>query len=198
MFSWLWGFLLIGAVCYSAISGTGERLATEVLRSAKVAVDTLLGFVGVMCLWLGLMKIAEESGMVQLLGRLLRPALRLLFPSVPNHHPASGALVLSISANLLGMGSAATPLGLQAMRRLAELNPQPDYPSDPMCTLVAINAAGLSLVPTAVVALRASMGSAYPTAVVGPTIFAGTCATAAALMTDWLLRPLTRPRRSTR
>ena len=200
-----WLLLVVGSMAVAVANGRAELAVNEALRSAVVAVDTTLGFLGAMCLWLGLMKIAERSGLATALSRVVSPLLRLVMPSVPPRHPAMGAVAMSISANLLGLGSAATPFGLKAMeelKRLAESAPgsrlgggrQADTTAatPAMCTFVAMTCAVLTLVPGAVVALRAQMGSADPSATVGPTILTGLVAWVTVLVADAAFRRLWR------
>ncbi|NPV70923.1 MAG: spore maturation protein [Firmicutes bacterium] len=195
----IWLVLVAGSMAVAVANGRAEVAVNEALRSAAAAVETTLGFLGAMCLWLGLMKIAERSGLAAALSRLVSPLLRLVMPSVPPDHPAFGAVSMSISANLLGLGSAATPFGFKAMeelKRLAESDachrPRAGKPVDSatpaMCTFVAMTCAGLTLVPGAVVALRAQMGSSDPSATVGPTILAGLVAWMTVLVTDSAFR----------
>ncbi|MGE5485236.1 MAG: nucleoside recognition domain-containing protein [Ignavibacteriales bacterium] len=192
----IWLLLVAGSTLVAVLGGNAEAAVNEALRSAAGAVDTVIGFLGATCLWLGLMKIAERSGLASALSRLLSPLLRLIMPSVPRDHPAFAAVSLSVSANLLGLGSAATPLGLKAMEELNHLRrrdagdagARDDTASHAMCTFVAMTCAGLTLVPGAIVALRAQMGSADPGATVGPTIVAGFVAWVTVLVSDAILR----------
>jgi spore maturation protein A len=145
-----------------------------------------------MALWLGLVKVAEEAGLVAGLSRLARPALSRLFPEVPPDHPAMGAMVMNVSANLLGLGNAATPFGIEAMRRLDELNPRRGTASDAQALFCALNTASIQLVPATVIALRAAAGARNPGDVIGPTIVATVCAAATAVVSARLLARLFR------
>ena len=186
MLNAIWFGLLAMGAFVSAATGNIEAVTSGALSAANSAVETILGFLGIMCLWLGLLKIAERSGMVEAIARLMRPLAALLFPGVPRGHPAAGAMMLNVAANLLGMGSAATPLGLQAMKELQKLS-DTDEASDPMCTFVLLNTSGVTLVPAAVVALRASLDSRNPTATVGTTLLASLTATACVLLVDRII-----------
>ena len=135
------------------------------VESAGGAVELAIGLVGVMALFLGLMKVAEEGGMLTILARLIRPLMVRLFPDVPPDHPAMGAMILNLSANALGLGNAATPFGIRAMQELDRLNPQKGTASDSMALFLAINTSSVTLLPTGVIALRASAGSADPAAI---------------------------------
>jgi len=188
----IWAFLLAAAVVAAALGGRVGDLTGAVAASARTAVELSLGLVGIMTLWLGLMRVAEEAGLVRLLARAARPALRRLFPEVPPEHPAMGAMVLNIAANVLGLGNAATPFGLQAMRHLDELNPDKGTASDAQALFCALNTASLQLIPASVIALRASAGAKSPADILGATLLATACAAASAVATAKLLARLGR------
>lgn len=143
-----------------------------IVRYAKTAVELAIGLIGIMALWLGLMKIAEQAGLVGMLSRLLRPATTRLFPDVPAEHPAMGAMLMNISANMLGLANAATPLGLKAMEELNRLTKKVGTATDAMCTFLVINTSSVQLIPATVIAIRAASGSTNPTEIVGPVIVA--------------------------
>ena len=134
-----------------------SRLLTGLFDTAKTGFDIAIGLVGVMSLWLGIMKIGERGGLIQLFGRLVAPFFRRVFPDIPLGHPASGSIVMNVSANMLGLDNAATPLGLKAMRELQEINPTKDTASNPMIMFLVLNTAGITLIPTSVIAIRQSM-----------------------------------------
>ena len=134
-----------------------SRLLTGLFDTAKTGFDIAIGLVGVMSLWLGIMKIGERGGLIQLFGRLVAPFFRRVFPDIPPGHPASGSIVMNVSANMLGLDNAATPLGLKAMRELQEINPTKDTASNPMIMFLVLNTAGITLIPTSVIAIRQSM-----------------------------------------
>jgi spore maturation protein A len=142
-----------------------------------------------MVFWLGIMRIAEDAGLVKKLAKLLRPVVRLLFPSVPPDHPAMGYIMSNMSANILGLGNAATPMGIKAMQELQKLNPQKEQATAAMCTLLAINTASITLIPTTIIAYRLSMGSVNAAEIVGTTLIATAIATVAAVLMDkWFQR----------
>ena len=145
-----------------------------IIKYAKVAVELAIGLIGIMALWLGLMKIAEQAGMVAVLSRVLKPVTTRLFPDVPHDHPAMGAMLMNISANMLGLANAATPLGLKAMEELNKLNKKVGTATDAMCTFLVINTSSVQLIPATVIAIRAASGSTSPTEIIGPVIFATT------------------------
>jgi spore maturation protein A len=155
---------------------------------AKIAVMNIaLPLVGIMALWLGVMKIAEEAGIIRLLARAIAPITRRLFPEVPTEHPAMGAMVLNISANWLGLSNAATPFGLKAMEELQNLNPKKDTATNAMVMFLGINTASITLIPATMIGLRVALGSANPAEIIGTTIFASCCATITAVSAVKLL-----------
>ena len=159
-----------------------EGLSKAMVESAAGAVELALGLIGVMTLFLGLMKIAEAGGMLAVLARLIRPLMVRLFPEVPPEHPAMGAMILNMSANALGLGNAATPFGIKAMQELDTLNPRPGTATDSMVMFLAINTSSVTLLPTGVIALRAAAGSADPAGILPTTLFATMCSTVAAVL----------------
>jgi spore maturation protein SpmA/spore maturation protein SpmB len=159
-----------------------HALSQAMVDSAGGAVELAIGLVGVMTLFLGLMKVAEAGGMLTILARLIRPLMVRLFPGVPPEHPAMGAMILNISANALGLGNAATPFGIRAMQELNCLNRHPGTASDAMVLFLAINTSSITLLPTGVIALRASAGSADPAGILPTTLFATACSTLVAIL----------------
>ena len=159
-----------------------EQLSKAILESAGNSVALAFSLIGVMTLFLGLMKVAEEGGLLVMIARLIRPLMKWLFPELPPDHPATGAIVLNFSANLMGLGNAATPFGIRAMQELEKLNPCPGTATNAMVLFVAINTAGITLVPTGVIALRAAAGSVNPAGILPTTLFASSCATLFAVL----------------
>ncbi len=157
-------------------------LSKAMVESAGGAVDLAIGLVGVMTLFLGLMKVAEAGGMLTLLARLIRPLMVRLFPDVPPDHPAMGAMILNLSANALGLGNAATPFGIRAMQELDTLNPERGTATDAMALFLAINTSSVTLLPTGVIALRAAAGSADPAGILPTTLFATAGSTLVAIL----------------
>ncbi len=164
-----------------------QALSVATIASAGDAVTLAIGLIGAMALFLGLMKIAEAGGLLTILARLIRPLMTRLFRDVPPEHPAMGAMVLNLSANALGLGNAATPFGIRAMQELDRLNPRPGTATDAMALFLAINTSSVTLLPTAVIALRASAGSSDPAGILPTTLFASICGTAAAVVTAFAL-----------
>jgi spore maturation protein SpmA len=153
-----------------------------IIEDAGGAVTLAIGLVGVMALFLGLMKVAEAGGLLSIIARLLRPPMHRLFPEVPVGHPAMGAMILNISANVLGLGNAATPFGIRAMQHLDALNPAKGTATNSMVLFLAINTSSVTLLPTSVIALRAAAGSANPAGILPTTLFATLCSTAVAII----------------
>ncbi|RMF07458.1 MAG: nucleoside recognition protein [Candidatus Neomarinimicrobiota bacterium] len=154
MLNYIWfGMMLIGVIAGIA-TGNIDAVTQAAIDMAKTAVEIAIGLIGIMALWLGIMKIAEESGLIRLIARGLRPVTVRLFPDVPPDHPAIGSIILNMAANILGLGNAATPLGLKAMEELQELNPKKDTATNAMCTFLAINTSSVQLIlPATVVGL---------------------------------------------
>jgi spore maturation protein A len=192
--SFVWVLLLVASVAAAALSGRVSALTPAIAESAQQAVTLSIGLVGVMALWLGLVRVAEDAGLVRALGRVARPLMVRLFPEVPPEHPAMGAMVMNVAANLFGLGNAATPLGLEAMRQLDTLNPRKGTASDAQALFCALNTASVQLVPASVIALRASAGAQNPGDVLAPTLFATLCGAAVAIATAKLLARLGRER----
>jgi spore maturation protein SpmA len=164
-----------------------EALSRAMVDSAAGAVELALGLVGVMTLFLGLMKVAEAGGLLRMIAALIRPLMVRLFPQVPPDHPAMGAMILNLSANVMGLGNAATPFGIRAMQELNRLNPAPGTATDAMALFLAINTSSVTLLPTGVIALRAAAGSADPAGILPTTLFATASSTLAAVVSAKLL-----------
>ena len=159
-----------------------EQLSAGMIETAGASVTLALGLVGVMALFLGLMKVAEAGGLLTIIARTVRPAMVRLFPEVPADHPAMGAMILNISANALGLGNAATPFGIRAMQELDRLNPHKGTATNAMALFLAINTSSVTLLPTGVIALRAAAGSADSAGIVPTTLFATICSTTVAII----------------
>jgi len=182
MLNYIWFGLMAIALVVAAFNGTADAVSKAAVESAKTAVEIAIGLVGIMTLWLGVMRVAEEGGLVSLLGRALRPVLRWLFPEVPADHPAAGAIVFSIAANMLGLNNAATPLGIKAMEELQTLNDDKDTASNAMVTLMALNTSGVQLIPATMIGVLAAAGSKNPTAIISASILATAIGTSAAVL----------------
>lgn len=184
----LWTGLLVISIAVALFSGNLKQITDSVLDGAAGAVSLMIELAGAYCLWMGLEKIADDAGLVEVMTKFLRPLLNPLFPSLKHAPKALGAVAASITSNVLGLSSG-TPLGLKAMKEMRALMPEDsDEASDAMITLIVINAAGFSLFPSSVVAVRAALGSGDPAAIAGPVAAAGLVATAVGLLVDRLFR----------
>ncbi|HVR42603.1 MAG TPA: nucleoside recognition domain-containing protein [Thermoanaerobaculia bacterium] len=187
MLNWIWFGLMAVAFVVAMFRGTAAEVTAGAIESAKVAVEISLGLIGIMALWLGIMRVAEVAGLVQLLSRAIAPVLRVIFPEVPRDHPAMGAIVMNIAANMLGLNNAATPLGIKAMEELQELNPHKDTATNAMVMLMAINTASVQLIPATVIGLMAAAGSTNPTAIISTTLIVTGISLAIAILAAKLL-----------
>jgi spore maturation protein A len=176
MLNYIWLTMVILAVVLGGINGKIENVTKSAIDSAGSSVTIAIGLIGIMALWLGIMKIAEDSGLMALLAKALAPIMKWLFPDVPHGHPAIGSMTMNIAANMLGLSNAATPLGLKAMEDLETLNRRPGVATNAMCTFLTINTAGLQLIPATMISIMASAGSKDPTAIIGTTVAAASAA----------------------
>ena len=188
MINIIWLILLAGGFLAAFFTGQVEQTTQAAFDSARYAVELGLGLVGIYTLWLGLLRVAEKSGLVKAFSARIAPVLRLLFPGVPARSPAMGAMSMNIIANMLGLGNAATPIGINAMKELQKLNRNRRSPSDAMCLFLVINTASVQLIPTTVIALRSAAGSANPTEIVGTTLAATICSTITGVTAAMILR----------
>lgn len=195
MINYIWLALIVIGVLTAIFQGNVQVVTDAAIESANSAVELSIGLVGIMTLWLGLMKLAEKSGIVNLISKLLKPILKRLFPEVPENHPAMGSMVMNMAANLLGLGNAATPLGIKAMKELQELNEDKTTATNPMCMFLAINTSSVTLIASTVIAYRASAGSSNPAEIIGPTIIASVFGTIVAIIAAKLLEKFPLKRR---
>jgi spore maturation protein A len=172
-----------------------KAVTQAALDYASTAVTIALGLIGIMALWLGVMKVAEEAGLLRIVTRMLTPITKRIFPEVPPDHPAVSAMIMNIAANMLGLSNAATPLGLKAMEELNKLNPKAGTATNAMITFLTINTGGLILIPATAIAVRAAAGSANPGIIIGTSIFGASCATVAGVLAAKLLQRLPRYRK---
>ncbi|TWH48986.1 nucleoside recognition domain-containing protein [Sporomusa sp. KB1] len=186
MINLIWMVLIASGIIYAGMNGRIEVVTASAISAAKSAVELSINLIGVMCLWLGIMRIAESAGLIKIISYLLQPLVGLLFPSVPKNHPAMGAIIMTLSANMLGLGNAVTPLGIKAMQQLQTLNPKKDTATAAMCTLLALCTTGFTLVPATIIALRSAAGSVNPTEIVGSTLIVSLFATILVLIVDRL------------
>ncbi|MCC9087634.1 MULTISPECIES: nucleoside recognition domain-containing protein [Bacillus] len=172
MVNLIWVFLTVIGLVYAMFNGTMQEVNEAVFKGSKEAVTISIGLISVLVFWLGLMKIAEEAGLLNFLSKLCRPFISKLFPDIPPNHPAMGYILSNLMANFFGLGNAATPLGIKAMEQMKTLNGGKNEASRSMITFLAVNTSSITLVPTTVIAIRMTYGADQPTDIVGPTILA--------------------------
>jgi spore maturation protein A len=182
MLNYIWAGMLIIGFIIAVFTGKVDIVVQEAIKSSGRAVEICIGLMGIMCLWSGIMEIAQRSGLIRKISSVIRPLLSFLFPGVPVKHPAMNAMVMNITANMLGLGNAATPLGLKAMGELNRLNNSNKRPSNAMCMFMVLNTTAVQLIPTTVIALRAAAGSANPGEIIG-TIWVASISAAVAGVT---------------
>lgn len=197
----LWAGMLIGGMIYAAFSGNLEAVTEAILSSAKEAVQLGIGMAGVLAFWTGLMEIAQDCGLVDRLTRSIRPVIRFLFPNIPDGHRAQEYISLNMIANMLGLGGAATPAGLEAMKALEQIEEERrngrgagrkrprGTASNEMCTFLILNISSLQLIPVNMIAWRSQYGSSNPETIVGPALLATACSTLTAVIyCKWKMR----------
>jgi len=182
MLNAIWLSMIFLSVIVGLIEGRIDQVVQAVTNSAKLGFDIALGLTGIMALWLGIMHIASESGLVAHLARLLKPILKPLFPDVPEDDPAMGAILMNVAANMFGLGNAATPFGLNAMKELKRLSPYADEASDAMCTFLAINTSSIQLIPATAIAFLAANGGTHPNSIVVTALIATLISTTVAII----------------
>lgn len=192
MLNIIWLGMILISVLVGIIEGRIDEVVRAVTDSAKLGFEVAIGLTGIMTLWLGIMSIATESGLVSLLGNVLKPVLRRLFPDIPVDHPAMGAMVMNIAANMLGLANAATPFGLQAMKELQSLNDQVKIATNSMCTFLAINTSSVQLIPATAIAFLAANGSTNPSSVIFSSLIATSVSTLVAIVSVRQLAKLPR------
>ncbi len=191
MLNYLWLGLILCGVILGVLTGKTEAVTAATFDAAKSSLLSIaLPLGAVMALWLGIMRLAEKSGAVERLSSFLKPLLTRLFPDVPADHPAMGAMVMNIDANMLGLGNAATPLGLRAMQGLESLNPRPGTATNAMCTFLAINTSSVQLIPATAVGILAAAGAVHPTSIIGTALVATTCSFVTGIVSVKLLQRL--------
>ncbi|PSL50409.1 spore maturation protein A [Salsuginibacillus halophilus] len=184
MINVIWAVMLITGFVFAAVNGRMEEVNEALFTGAEEAVTICIGLIGILVFWLGVMRIAEKGGVLRMLSRMLAPVTAKIFPEVPKEHPAMGYILSNMSANMFGLGNAATPMGIKAMEELKHLNGGRDEPSRSMITLLALNTASLTLIPTTVISIRMNYNSANPAEIVGTTLVATFCSTVMALLID--------------
>ncbi|MDE3839453.1 spore maturation protein [Bacillus methanolicus] len=184
MVNYIWVFMMVIGIVFGMINGTMNEVNEAIFKGAKEAVTLCIGLISILVFWLGMMRIAQDSGLLVKLSMLFRPLVKRLFPEVPYDHPAMGYILSNMIANMFGLGNAATPLGIKAMEQLKELNGGKNSVSRSMITFLAINTSSITLIPTTVIAIRMNYHSANPTDIVGPTLVATCCSAVGAVLID--------------
>ncbi len=188
MVSYIWTFLICIGIIYSIITGNINNLNNSILVNSNKALDLIINLMPIIVLWTGLLKIAEKSGLLQKFANLLRPLLSKLFPDIPKDNKALGYIASNIAANMLGLGSAATPAGLNAMKYLQDINKKKDTASTPMITFLVLNTAGVTIIPTTILALRVAYKSNNPSEIIIPALIATFLSSVSGLTLDYIIR----------
>ena len=195
MINFIWCGMIVIGIVVGVLTGNIEAVSTAAIEWAETAVELSLGLIVVMALWLGLMKIAEEAGLVKAMGKAMKPLMIKLFPEVPADHPAMGSIVANMAANFFGLGNAATPLGIKAMQELQDLNENKEEVSNAMVTFLAINTSSVTLISSSIIAYRSAAGAVNPADVIGPTIIATAVSTTVAIIACKVLEKLPKYKR---
>jgi len=180
--NYIWMAMLAAGFLLGILNGRVEEVTQAAFASAGRGVELSIGLLGIMCLWSGLMNISERTGMIKVIARLTRPVLKILFPQLAKNGRALGAIVMNLAANFLGLGNAATPLGIKAMEELQKANGSRDTASDSMCTFLVLNTSAIQLIPSSVIAIRSAAGSKAPSEITVCVWIASLCATCAGLI----------------
>lgn len=194
--NFIWLFLIIISFVIGAINGKLDAVVNAILSGAEASIKLAIGLCGVMVFWLGIMKIAEKSGVVEWLSKVLTPVVSFLFPELDKKNKALGNIAMNFSANALGLANAATPMGLKAMEELQKVNKDKDSASDSMCMLLAMNTAGFQLMPATVIAILATVGAANPTEIIVPTFIVTSIAFVGAILTAKIMQKIFPPQKA--
>lgn len=184
----VWGVFIIIGIVFSFFNGRIDLINNEIITSGKTALNLLLEMLPMLALWMGLMEIAEDSGLLKLIAKKLSFILKKLFPTIPENNPALGLIASNVAINMAGLGSAATPCGLKAMKELQKINKDKDVASTAMITFLVLNTGGVTIIPTTIISLRVLHGSANPTEVIPTCILATFCSSISGLLLDYLIR----------
>ena len=188
MVNYIWIFLILIGIFFSLLTGNFDTINNSILTNGKEGFDIVISILPIIVLWTGIMKIAEDSGLLKKFANFVQPILSRLFPTVPKDNPALGYIASNIAANMLGLGSAATPFGLKAMKELQKINKEKDTASVAMITFLVLNTAGVTIVPTTVLALRIAHNSANPSEIIIPGVIATFCSSLGGLLLDYFIR----------
>ncbi|MFL0195618.1 nucleoside recognition domain-containing protein [Clostridium sp. WILCCON 0269] len=176
MINIIWFFILAFGIIFGILCGRGEEVSKSIIASSDATVKLIINLVGIMCLWCGIMKIAEKSGLTHKIAKLMKPILKVLFKKASKDEKAMGAIVMNITANMMGLSNAATPFGIKAMKELSRLNNKKEEASDDMTLFLVLNAACIQFLPTTVISIRAAMGSKNPAETIIPAVVTTTIA----------------------
>lgn len=188
MVNYIWFFLILIGIVFSLFTGNLDTINNSILTNGEEALELILSILPIIVLWTGIMKIAEDSGLLKKFAKVVEPLLSKLFPEIPKDNPALGFIASNIAANMLGLGSAATPFGLKAMGELQKINDKKDTASVSMITFLILNTGGVTIVPTTVLALRMAHGSLNASEIIVPSIIATFCASIGGLLLDYFIR----------
>ncbi|MFP4662035.1 MAG: nucleoside recognition domain-containing protein [Halanaerobiales bacterium] len=191
MINILWFLLILIGFITAAVNGQMDQVSTAIFDSVTQSVEIMIALLGPIALWLGLMNIARKAKLTDFMARLLSPIIKYIFPEVPRDHPAAAAIILNLTANILGLGNSATPLGIKAMQELQKLNGGSNTASKAMCTLLALNTSSITIIPAMIISLRAANGSNLPALILTSTLFATTFSTITAIILDKIFRIFT-------
>lgn len=192
MLNYLWGFMIVIGIIVGVLNGKIDDVSTASINSAKEAITLCITMLGIMSLWTGIMQVAKATGIMDALTKALNPILRLLFPDIPKEHPANEYIASNMIANILGLGWAATPMGLKAMSELQKLNKNNETASCDMCTFLIINISSLQLIPVNIIAYRSQYGSVSPTEILGAALVATSVSTIAGVIFSVVARKLSK------
>lgn len=191
--NYIWYFLILISIVFGAINGRLNEVANAIFSGTELAVKIVLTLIGIMTFWLGIMKIAEKSGIVEFLSKILTPIAKKIFPEIPKNSTIIGDIAMNFSANALGLANAATPIGIKAMEKLQEINTDKESASNSMCTLLAMNTAGFQLIPATVIAILAANGCKNPTSIIFPTLIVTSTAFIIAIISANILKNIFPP-----
>ena len=193
--NYIWYFLIVISIIFGAVNGKLNDVANAIFSGAELAVKIILTLLGIMTFWLGIMKIAEKSGIVEFLSKILNPIAQKIFPEIPEDSPIIGDIAMNFSANALGLANAATPIGIKAIEGMQELNKDKESASNSMCTLLAMNTAGFQLIPATVIAILAANGCNNPTEIIIPTLIVTSTAFISAIIIAKLFKRVFPPQK---
>ena len=184
----IWGIFIIIGIVFGLINGKIDLINNEIVNSGKSALSLILEMIPMIALWMGLMGIAEDSGLLKVVAHKLGFILKKLFPSIPKDNEALGLIASNVAINMAGLGSAATPCGLKAMKELERINPKKDTATPAMITFLVLNTSGVTIIPTTIISLRVLHGSSNPTEIIPTCIISTLCASIAGLLLDYIIR----------